>query len=373
MWKTLSVETDAVVGTGEIMSQTVKKVVLRGTGHADDLSLFTDETQTLMGPPVMRDLLIEVRAVAVSVLDSQIRKGLLNVPKGSVLGFDAAGVVKAVGSGAHHFAVGDRVYYAGQIDRDGAYASHQLVDERIVGHMPKTLTFAEAASLPISSLSAWGGLFDKLKVHSDSAGTLLVVGASSGVGPMAIQMARALTDLSVIATVEDIDAAKWVRGFGADVISDHDENFLEKVRRRAPGGVDYVFSTHSKGLASALVPVMNPYGEFVAVDTTRTEDLGILKDKSLSWHWENVFARPVHGAIDMQRQRMVLDEVANLVDAKRLRPPLTALMTPVNAKVIRAAHRRVESPRHYGKLVVTRGDVPDEDLHPAGVEVLEVR
>lgn len=355
------------------MKRDIRAVTLQGTGHVDDPKLFVDETQTMLRGPSLRDVLVEVRAVAVNVVDTHIRRGLVPAPLGGVLGFDAAGVVKGVGPGAHNFKVGDEVYYAGQLDRPGAYASHQLVDERIVGIKPKTLTYAESAALPLASLAAWEGLFDKLKLHSNSSGTLLVVGAGGGIGPMVIQLARALTDVSVVATVGDIDAAKWVRSFGAEVIVDRGDNFLEKVRRAAPGGVDYVFSTHSTGLASALVPVMNPFGEIVAVDTTKSEDLGVLKDKSLSWHWGNVFARPIHGAIDMHRQRLVLEEVAKLVDAKRLRPPLTTVMTPVSSEVMRAAHRRIESSRHFGKLVVTKGDVPSAGLLPHNVEVERVR
>ena len=350
------------------MARRLRTVTLQKTGHVDTPRLFAEVEQVVPMTPTRRDLLVEIRATGINVVDTQIRQGIMTPPVEGVLGFDAAGVVVETGALVQNFKVGDAVYYAGQLDRPGSYASHQLVDERIVGHKPKSLTFAEAASIPLAGLTAWEGLFDKLKLHADSSGVLLVVGAPGGVGPMVIQLARALTDVSIIATVSSDEAAKWVRSFGAEAVVDSGEDFLEDIRRVAPGGVDYVFSTDSVGLASALVPVMNPFGEIVACDVTRQEDFDVLKHRSISWHWENVFARPIYGAIDMCRQHEALDEIARLVDNHRIRPPITGILAPVNVATIKEAHRRVESPRRMGKIVVVRGDVTSQGLYPRGTE-----
>lgn len=374
MWITLLADQPGNDTERDTVTRKARAVALAKPGHVDSTRVFVDVENLGVPPPTRRDLLVEVRAVSVNAIDTYIRKGLFPPPENGILGFDAAGVVVDVGTATQYFEVGDPVYYAGQIDRDGAYTSHQLVDERIVGHKPRNVSFAEASSIPFPGLSAWEGLFDKLRLRADSTGVLLVTGAGGGMGSMVIQLARTLTEVRVLAAVTGRDEATWARGLGADVVSvGGGEDVLEEIRRAAPGGVDYAFVANPKTVPSTLVPIMNPFGQMVAVDTRQTEDLGALRDKALTWHWQNLFARPVHGAIDMTNQHRALDRIAELVEARQVRPPMTQLLMPVDARTMREAHRRVEQGRTIGKIVVARGDVTSAGLYPRDATVERVR
>ena len=340
------------------------------TGSAHAAGVFTAQEGPVLPPPRGRDLLVEVRAVSVNPIDCRIRRGATVGPESGVLGFDAAGVVTSVGPTTRLFEVGDPVYYAGQVDRSGANTNQQVVDERIVGHKPKNVSFAEAAALPLTALTAWEGLFDKLRLTSDSVGTLLVLGGGGGVGSMVIQLAHALTDVRIIASASRPETRRWVRELGAHVSVNHSsENLEEEIRRAAPAGVDYVFSTHSAGILPLLARVMNPFGQIVAIDSAPEDDFQVLKPKALTWHWENVFARAVHGALDITNQHRVLDAVADLVEARKIRPTMTQVFHGVNIANLREAHRRIELGHTAGKIVLVRDDVPESGLIPRGFKM----
>lgn len=319
-----------------------------------------------MGP----DICVQVRATSVNPIDTKVRSGQVPGPKNGVLGFDAAGVVTAVGPETRYFQVGDPVYYAGQIDRSGANATHQIVDERIVGRKPANLTFAEAASVPLTGLTAWEGLFDKLRLRADSKGTLLVLGGAGGVGSMVIQLACALTEVRVIASASRPESRAWVRELGAhDVVNHSSPDLEEQIRRAAPRGVDYVFSTHSAGILPLLARVMNPFGDIVAIDSAPEDDMQLLKPKALSWHWESVFARPVHGALDIANQHRALDTMATLLERRQIRPTIKQILPAVTPATVAEAHRRIELGHTVGKIVLIRDDVPEKSLYPRGFTV----
>ncbi len=302
--------------------------------------------------PGPHDLLVDVRAVSVNPVDGKVRASFDPAQAPLVLGFDAAGVVTAVGEAVSAFAVGDEVYYAGSIARPGSNAELQLVDERVVGHKPRTLDFAAAAALPLTTITAWEILFDRLRLGPGSTGTLLVVGGAGGVGSMVIQLARARTGVTVIATAARPESRAWAEQLGAHHVVDH-HDLAAAVRAVAPDGVDHVVSAYSEGNVEAFAELLAVHGAVVAIDDPVGLDLMPLKAKSQTWHWEFMFARPLSLPEDPY-QRELLDEVARLVDAGQLRSSETTRLTPIDADTLREAHRRVESGTVVGKVVLTR-------------------
>lgn len=304
-----------------------------------------------LGP---RDLLVEVRAVSVNPVDTKVRGSGASPSEPQVLGYDAAGVVRAVGPDVNLFAVGDSVYYAGALDRPGTNTQLHVVDERIVGPKPESLTFAEAAALPLTTITAWEGLFDKLRLTAASEGTLLMVGASGGVGSVVLQLLRALVPhLRVLATASRPEAENWVRSLGAHEIVNHRGDMREQIRQVAPEGIDYIFTTNSEDQVEIYADVLNPFGQIVAIDDPVSIDVVTLKPKALSWHWEFMFARSLHQARDLIRQHELLTEVSRLVASGAVRSTLTTTLSPLSVEQIREGHRLVESGRMIGKVVIT--------------------
>jgi zinc-binding alcohol dehydrogenase family protein len=300
------------------------------------------------------DLLVEVRAVSVNPVDVKVRAS--RDPRGGVevLGYDAAGVVSETGPEVTTFRPGDEVFYAGSIDRPGTNAELHAVDARIVARKPGTLDFAEAAALPLTAITAWEGLFDKLRLDEGSTGTLLVVGAGGGVGSVVLQLAEALLPgVRVLATSSRPETDEWVRGLGAEATVDHHGDLAAEVRREAPDGVDWIFSAHSADRVGLFADVLRPFGQVVAIDDPEAVDVLPLKAKALTWHWEFMFARPVQG-VDLEEQGRLLAEVARLVDAGRLRSTVTTTLTPIDAERLREAHRLVEDGHVVGKVVLAR-------------------
>ncbi|CAN7232643.1 zinc-binding alcohol dehydrogenase family protein [Microbacterium maritypicum] len=306
--------------------------------------------------PVGRDLLVEVQGVSVNPVDVKVRAGAPTSGAPRILGYDAAGVVVAVGDEITRFAVGDRVYYAGQIDRPGTDARYHLVNENIVGHAPRTLSVAETAALPLTVITVWESLFDRLALTRESEGVLLVIGAAGGVGSLIIQLAKALTRLEVVAVASRPETAEWVRKMGADHVVGRD--FTSEVSALAPTGVDYVFTSFTPGNVRAIADVIRPRGQVVSIDETGGS-IDALKTKSVTWHWELMFTRPVTDPAD-HYQHDLLESVAALVDDGTLRTTVTTHLTPLNAETMRRAHEIVESSRTIGKVVVT--DWPEADL-----------
>jgi NADPH:quinone reductase len=316
------------------------------TTTAIDAFTFT-EIEHEVPDPGPHDLLVEVRAVSVNPVDTKVRAGL-DAPR--VLGFDAAGVVRAVGEAVTAYAPGDEVYYAGSIDRPGSNAGLQLVDEHVVGHKPQSLGWAEAAALPLTTITAWETLFDALRLGPETTGRLLVVSAAGGVGSVLIQLAKTLTGLEVVGTASREESAAFAREMGADHVADH-HDLVASVRAVVPD-VQYVFSPVSGQNVEAYAELLTPRGEVVAIDEPPGMDLLPLKDKSITWHWELMFTRPLFQKTDAT-QRELLDEVARLVDAGRVRTTLTTTFDGLTGENLRAAHEQVESGRSVGKVALT--------------------
>lgn len=312
----------------------------------EDLTLPLPE----IGP---HDLLVEIKAVSVNPVDTKVRTGTDPDGTPKILGYDGAGTVRAAGAEVTLFKAGDDVYYAGAIDRPGTNARFHAVDERIVGAMPATLDYAEAAALPLTTITAWEGLFDKLRLTPESTGTLLIIGGAGGVGSMVIQLANALIPgLRVLASANRPESRDWALSLGADGTVRHGEHLTADVKQAAPEGVDYIFSTNSAGQLEAYVEVLRPFGQIVAIDDPGALDVSLLKPKSLTWHWEFMFSRSLFQAPDMVEQHRLLNKAAALIDAGTIRTTLTSTFSPINAENLRAAHARLESGRTIGKVVV---------------------
>jgi zinc-binding alcohol dehydrogenase family protein len=344
------------------VSQTVRAVAFTETLPVDDPGSLVDVDvpRPEVGP---RDLLVEVHAVSVNPVDTKIRSGAIDLGhepgEPSVLGFDASGVVLEVGAETSLFAPGDEVFYSGSLARPGSNAELHAVDERVVGPKPETLSHAEAAALPLTAITAWEGLFEKLRLTAESTGTLLVAGASGGVGSVVLQLAETLLPgVRTVATSSRPETDAWVTGLGADAVVNHRaDDHLDQVRAAAPDGVDWVFTSviETEGALELYVEVLNLFGEIVAIDDPETLDVVPLKSKSLSLHWEFMGSRPIAGGDEQASHHQVLTEVAALVDAGRLRSTLTTELSPIDAEQLREAHRLVESGRVIGKVVVSRG------------------
>ena len=304
-----------------------------------------------------RDLLVEVKAVSVNPVDTKIRvRSQPAEGQTSVLGWDAAGIVKAVGPEVTGFKPGDAVFYAGAIDRPGSNAEFHLVDERIVGPKPKNLGFAEAAALPLTAITAWEMLFDRLDIRKPVPGgahALLIIGGAGGVGSIAIQLARQLTDVTVIATASRPETRAWAQELGAHHVIDHTKPLAEQVAALGIGAPAFVFSTtHTDSHLERIVELMAPQGRFGLIDDPKTLDANPLKRKSLSLHWELMFTRSLFKTADMGEQGKLLAEVSRLVDAGQIRTTLAEHFGTINANNLKRAHALIESNRAKGKIVL---------------------
>ena len=304
-----------------------------------------------------RDLVVEVRAVSVNPVDAKVRRRAKPAEgQARVLGFDAVGVVRSVGSDVTLFKPGDRVYYAGSNARPGSNAQLQAVDERIVGRAPASLDDAHAAALPLTAITAWELLFDRLGIArgGGEGQRLLVIGAGGGVGSILVQLARQLTKLTVIGTASREETRDWVAALGAHHVIDHSRPLTEELRRIGVENVDYVASlTHTHLHYDAIVEALAPQGKLGLIDDPATPlDVMKLKHKALSLHWEMMFARPVFGTPDMIEQHKLLNEVAALIDAGTLKTTLGEHYGTINAQNLRRAHALIESGKAKGKIVL---------------------
>lgn len=314
------------------------------------------ETDVPLPEPGPRDLRVRVRAVSVNPVDVKLRAGARPAPGVlRILGFDAAGVVESVGESVKLFRPGDEVFYAGAIDRPGTNAELHLVDERLVGKKPGSLSFAEAAALPLTSITAWELLFDRLRVprDRDAKGTLLVVGGAGGVGSVLIQLARRLTSLTVVATASRPETRAWCLELGAHHVVDHTRPLGEQLTAagiEAPTRIASLTGTEQHW--ASLVDVLAPQGQIAVIDDPHTLDALKLKRKSASLHWELMFTRSLYQTDDMIEQHRLLTEIARLVDEGVVRTTLTETLGALSAETLRAAHRLVESGRARGKVVL---------------------
>ncbi|WP_213949536.1 zinc-binding alcohol dehydrogenase family protein [Luteibacter sp. dw_328] len=304
--------------------------------------------------PGPRDLLVAVRAVSVNPVDTKLRAGV-PVTEPRILGFDAVGTVAEVGSEVSLFRKGDEVFYAGSIVRPGSNAEFQLVDERIVGHKPASLDDAHAAALPLTAITAWELLFDRLRVPEGGGEgeTLLIIGAGGGVGSILVQLARKLTRLNVIGTASREETSRWVRDLGAHHVIDHSKPLAAQLAALGVTHVDHVAGlTHTAGYYEQIVDILKPQGQFGIIDDPATLDAMKLKKKAISLHWESMFTRSMFETPDMIRQHELLDRVAALIDDGTLCTTLGENVGKIDAANLRRAYQLVQSHKARGKLVL---------------------
>ncbi|MBR0668681.1 zinc-binding alcohol dehydrogenase family protein [Roseomonas hellenica] len=305
-----------------------------------------------------RDLLVQVEAVSVNPADTKRRRTTPAAADDSplVLGWDAAGTVLETGSEVSLFKPGDRVFYAGAANRPGCNSARHLVDERLVGPMPGNLGFAEAAAMPLTALTAWEMLFERFRIPQHggaggtgtAGGTLLVVGGAGGVGSMAIQIARQLTGLTVVATASRPETRQWCLDLGAHAVLDHSRPLAGQI-----GDVPYVFITTAIDQHLPVIDqVLAPQGHVGLIEVPKPFEMRPLMQKSTALHWELMFTRSLFGTADMIRQHEILTAVSGLVEAGRLRTTLTEVVGPIDAATLRRTHARIEAGRARGKLVL---------------------
>lgn len=334
----------------------MKAVAYQTAGSLDRADSLVDvelETPVAKG----RDLLVKVKAVSVNPVDTKIRTRASAEPgQWKVLGWDVSGEVVAVGDDVSGFKVGDAVYYAGALDRQGANSEFHLVDERIVGHKPKNLSDAEAAALPLTAITAWEMLFDRLDVTKavpGAANAVMIIGGAGGVGSIAIQLLRARTDLTIIATASRPETQDWVKELGAHHVVDHGRPLAPQVDALGLGHPAFVFSTTETQLHVAdVAELLAPQGRFGLIDDPAVMDIMPFKRKSASVHWEFMFTRSMSQTADMAEQGGLLNAVAQLIEEGRIKTTMTDVISPINAANLKSVHAILESGKARGKLVL---------------------
>ena len=323
----------------------------RSLPASDPLSL--QDVKLPQPTPSERDLLVRVEAVSVNPVDTKVRRRAEpSAGEVKVLGWDVAGVVESVGNDVTLFSPGEEVWYAGALDRAGCNSEFHLVDERLVGKKPSTLSFVEAAALPLTSITAWEILFDRLEVATDTTGRLLIIGAGGGVGSIMIQLAKRLTGLTVIGTASRAETTDWVVSLGADHVINHREPLGPQLET-VGGHVHCIASlTNTDDYLEQYVEVIAPQGKIAVIDDPPALDIMPYKQKSISWHWELMFTRSLFQTDDMIEQHRLLTSVAAMVDRGELKTTVNSQFGTINAENLRRAHQLLESGKSCGKIVL---------------------
>ncbi|MEB2278088.1 zinc-binding alcohol dehydrogenase family protein [Bacillus sp. ILBB4] len=306
--------------------------------------------------PKGRDLLVKIRAISVNPVDTKVRQPKDHVEdRPKILGWDASGVVEAVGESCTLFKPGDEVFYAGDITRPGSYSEYQLVDERIVGKKPSTLSFSEAAAMPLTTITAWEGLFERLGIskEKDKGKPILIIGGAGGVGSIAIQLAKWL-GLTVIATASREETEDWCKQLGADYVINHRQEFTPQLQKIGFNGVHYIFCLNdTDGHWNSMAEAILPQGKICSiVENSENLDLNLLKSKSVTFVWEFMYTRSMYQTEDMIKQHELLNQTSKLFDEGILRSTLTETVSPLNANNLRQVHAKVESGKMIGKIVL---------------------
>ncbi len=331
--------------------------------NKDAVSFVQFEQQT--PEPKDHDLLVKIEAVSVNPVDYKVRQGI-QVAEGSprILGWDAAGVVESIGEKASLFKPGDRVYYAGDITRSGSNASHQLVDEHIVGRMPRSIEFAAAAALPLTSITAWEALFDRLKIDPtvDKDKQILIIGGAGGVGSIAIQLAKRIAHLRVVATASREESREWCLSLGADTVINHHGKMTEQFQEQNLAKPDYILCLNSTDdHFKAMSELIAPQGMVCSiVETTQSHDLDELKSKSAGFVWEFMFTRSMYKTADRIKQHELLNSIADLIDSGELKTTLKEVFGQMSVENILKAHQQLETGSSIGKVVLTKLDTPEK-------------
>ena len=343
---------------------------MKAIGYQDNLPINNEMAlqDIIIDTPVAsgRDVLVEVKAISVNPVDYKIREARPAAEgEFAIIGWDAAGVVTAVGDEVSLFSVGDRVYYAGDLTRSGSNAEYQLVDERIVGRMPESLSFSEAAALPLTTITAWEMLFDRLQVPvaasenaddtntTENRPTILVVGAAGGVGSIMTQLLKTRTQAVIIGTASRDESVKWLKTLGADYVINHHNPLSDELQKTGITEVDYVVSlNNTEDHYAEIIKCLKPQGKLGLIDDPKTLDANALKLKSLSLHWEFMFARSMFNTPDMIEQHRLLNQVATMIDAGQLKTTVAHELGAITASNLRRAHQMLENREAHGKIVL---------------------
>lgn len=338
----------------------MKAVALTRYADIDHPESVFDTDLPMPAEPQGRELLVNVKAVSVNQLDNRVRRPKDKIEASPrVIGFDGAGEVVAVGPDVTLFRPGDKVYYSGDPARPGSHAEYQLVDERITGRMPTTLTFAQAAAHPMAALTAWELLFDRLRIGAGARGkSILIIGAAGGVGSMAVQLASRLAGMNVIASASRPESQAWVRRMGARHTVDHFADIPAQLAALGHANVDYVLIlSDTDRYYPVAAHVVAPQGAIgLAVEAKERIDINLLWDKSVTLVWEMIYTRIDFGTDDLARQHEILNQVARHLDAGLLSDTVTTSLSPINAANLRTAHKMMAAGRVTGKIVLNSFD-----------------
>lgn len=326
---------------------------------SEEVQNYVEQLEMAMPIATGHDILVEMKAVGVNPVDTKVRVRVPGTPdEPKVLGFDGAGIVKSVGDKVTRFKAGDEVYYAGLISRGGTFADYHLVDERIVGRKPKSLSFTQSAALPLTSITAWELLFDRFGISKtgNAKGVLLVIGGAGGVGSILIQLAKQMTDLTIIATASRDDTVQWCKKMGATHVISHREDMLEQIKALGFEHIDYAAGLTRNDLHYAtMIDMLKPGGKIGIIDDPGPIDVSLMKLKSISLHWEFMFTRAMYETDDMIEQANLLDHVAKLVDEGALQTTMSKDFGVMNTDNLNKALIYQQSGTAIGKSVFSVG------------------
>lgn len=302
------------------------------------------------------DILVKINAVSMNPVDTKVRvKAAENIElkKAKILGYDAVGIIEEIGEDVKDFKIADRVFYAGDITRDGSNAQYQLVDSRIVAIAPKTLSDTQATVFPLTSITSWEALFDRLKIDKTENKTLLIIGGAGGVGSIATQIAKAITKLTVISTASREETASWVKIMGADYVANH-RDLTNSVKELGFKSVDYIFNvSDTKGHWDSMCELIAPQGSICSIVDVQGElDFSILKSKSATFVWEFMFTRSMYNTEDIEEQKKILQNISALIDEGKIETTLTKTIEGFSVDSIKNAHKLVESGKSIGKIAI---------------------
>jgi zinc-binding alcohol dehydrogenase family protein len=336
----------------------MKAIILNSSQSNDVNPLFT-ETEIEIPTPELRDLLVRVKAISVNPIDYKVRSSPQRQHPSGILGWDAAGIVEAVGAEVTLFKVGDEVYYAGSVIRAGCNSEYHLVDERIVGKKPTSLSFAEAAALPLTTITAWEALFERLgiepeKTPENRSSTVLIIGGAGGVGSIAIQLAKQVAGLRVIATASRAESIAWCQKMGADETINHHQPFKSALAAIDIEHVDYILCLNDTAQhLPNMADVIKPQGKICSIVSTNSSfDLNPFFSKSITFVWEMMFTKSMFGTDDMQSQHDLLNQVSTLIDRGILKTTITKNLGVLNSTNLEIAHKLLESGKSIGKIVL---------------------
>ena len=332
---------------------------MKAIGYKENLpiedSKSLQDVKLAMPKATGRDILVEIKAISVNPADYKVRAGMpVEGDDWKIIGWDATGTVKEVGEDVSLFKVGDEVWYAGDFTRQGSYAQFQVVDERIVGKKPQSLSYAEAAALPLTSLTAWEMLFDRLEVaKTDANKSILVIGAAGGVGSILVQLAKKLTKLNIIATASREETTAWLKELGAETVINHRNKLSEEFEKFSLPAPEYVVSLNAtEQHVDEIAKLIKPQGKFGFIDDPKSLNVMPFKRKAVSTHIELMFTRSMFQTEDMIEQHHILDKVSELIDKGTIKTTLGENFGTINAENLRKAHAFLETGKAKGKIVL---------------------